>query len=244
MEDFNEMKSPVFIVGAPRSGTTWLWGLLTSHPDIIPLVREDFDISQPSVIDNRRITSETGAFVNYKDKHIIDVIKKKYFDNPEKIIIEKTPSHIFYVDRIFSMFPKSKILYIMRDPRAVISSMLLSNFFHFADSIDDAVKKYRDCVSAITPYLNSSKLHKIRYEDLIIDTENTLSEVFDFIHLPKENIQTIIQENTNVSKVKLDGVFRKGVIDSYKKDLKMQNIRKIEKELGDVLTNYGYEISS
>ena len=48
----------IFIIGAPRSGTTWLWGLLTSHPDVVPLVREDFNPSVSSVINGKRITSE------------------------------------------------------------------------------------------------------------------------------------------------------------------------------------------
>ena len=77
MEKIKKYEDPLFIVGVPRSGTTWIWGLLTSHADVRSLERHDFDPSKPSVINNKRQTSETGAFINFSDDFIKQTIRQK-----------------------------------------------------------------------------------------------------------------------------------------------------------------------
>jgi len=229
----------VFIVGAPRSGTTWLWGLLTSHPEIYPIVSEDIDPSKPSVVGNKRITSETGLFINYSNKTIQDCVYNKIRKFPGKVLVEKTPKHIFYIKKIWKLFPESKIIYVIRDPRAVVSSMLNSYFFKFADSIEDAINKYYEYNCAIFPFLNSSKVKMLKYEDLHCKTAKSIKEILEFIgtrELSEKEMQNIIKENHRKVKVDIDGVFRIGTIDSYKDFLTKDEIQQIEKKLGNIIT--------
>lgn len=232
----------VFIIGAPRSGTTWLWGLLTSFPSITPLLKEDFDATKKTISNGKFKTSETGAFVNYKDSEIKKVILKKQRKFTNKILIEKTPTHIMHVGRILKLFPDSKIIYIQRDPRAVISSMLNSTFFNFADSLEDAIEKYTMYMNAIEPFLDNHNIFSVKYENLYNNTDKYLEEILRFIDIKNstEERKRAILENNKKTKVNIRGVFRKGTINSYLDDLSEQKIDKIERALRDIINKYDY----
>lgn len=242
----NIKKNPklAFIVGPPRSGTTWMWGLLSSHPDIIPLVREDFG-GEPSVMDGRRITSETGAFVNYDNNFIKHVVQKKAADNPDKLLIEKTPLHALKIDRIFKAFPQAKVIFMIRDPRAIISSTMKAEFCQLPRTVDEAIDYYRRFHKAMKKaerYSLREKLMFVRYENLILDTKGEISRVLSFldINCMDELCDEIIRDNHKKSKVALKGVFRKGTVNSYKDDLSPYDIAKIEKNLYDELRILNY----
>jgi len=234
----------IFIVGVPRSGTTWLWGLLSSHPDVVPLVREDFDPEQPSVVAGKRVTSETGAFLRHPEEYIRKVIAQKASLNPGKALVEKTPLHLRKLDRIMAIYPEAKVIHVLRDPRAVICSMVKSTFYPFAASLDDAILQCETCHKALRPFLGEKNLLTVKYEALISNTAKELGIVLDFVGLPKDYLQTQVAENRNTSKVAVNGVFRKGKVDSYKEELTPGQIRDIEKELKGILKAGGYRQST
>ncbi len=230
----------VCIVGVPRSGTTWLWGLLTSHPDVAPLVWEDFDPSRPSVVDGRRLTSETGAFLLYDDAKVAEVVAAKARANPGKTLVEKTPNHIHHVGRIIRLFPRARVLHVLRDPRAVVSSMLHSRFFRFAESLEQATELYRSAMDAVAPWVSDPRVGTVTYEDLAAGPAATLAAVLAFLGLPDREIPRMIAENQGRAKVDRDGVFRKGRTDSYREDLAPEQIRQIELRLGPYMEALGY----
>ncbi len=240
---FKKQKSPVFIIGAPRSGTTWLWGLLTSFPEVVPLLKEDFNPSEKTIIDGKFRTSETGAFINYSNAKIKSVIKKKQKKYPQKTLLEKTPLHILHINDILHLFPKSKIIYIQRDPRATISSMLNSNFFNFANSLDDAIEKYSNYISAAQPFLNHPNIKIVKYENLLKDTKKELLKILNFLKIKYsiEDLNKAIQENSQNSKVAIKGVFRKGFADGYKDELTEIQLKKIYFRLKNIFDLFDYK---
>ncbi len=229
---------PIFIMGIPRSGTTWVWGMLTSHPNIISLTREDFDPNKPSVINGKRITSETGAFVNFDKKFASKIIKNKIKKNRNKIIIEKTPSHALHIEAILNEFPNAKIIYILRDPRAVISSMLNSNFFKFAESVEDACNQYEKYITIYRNFKNNPSLLTVKYEKLIDDPIKEMTRVLNFIGADARYINKIIKENHQKTKVHLPGVLRKGRKDAYKEDLSRKQISYIERKMDCIIKEF------
>jgi hypothetical protein len=220
-----------------------MWGLLTSHPQVIPITREDFDPANPSVVDGRRVTSETGAFVRYDDDFITQVIHRKLQDFPGKVLVEKTPLHTLHIPRIVSLFPQAKLIYMMRDPRAVVASVLHSTFFNFDRSIENATRQYRQFVEQAVPHFGSSRCLAVRYEDLAGDAAAAVGRVLQFLGLSEEPIAQMVEENRGRVKVEIDGVFRRGTVDSYRDDLSREQIAYIESELADLLATY-YPASS
>ena len=60
--------------------------------------------------------------------------------------------------------------------------------------------------------------------------------------LSKKEIKKIFSQNKNKVQSIQPGLFRKGKIDSYKKELTKDEIKKIEEKLKDVMIDYGYKI--
>jgi hypothetical protein len=96
-----------FIVGAQRSGTTYLYQLCTEHPQI--------EMAQP-------IKPEPKFFLNDPEFELgLDHYQKKYFKEKKGAVIfgEKSTSYIEVekaAGRIAQSFPSAKIVFIFRDP--------------------------------------------------------------------------------------------------------------------------------
>jgi len=98
-----QMSLPNFlIIGAPRSGTTWLAMNLREHPDIfMPQIKE----------------------VHYFDRHYAEGIDYylKFFRGAEsfRAVGEATPDYLYFPEvpeRIASVLPESKMILCLRDP--------------------------------------------------------------------------------------------------------------------------------
>ncbi len=239
---FHKDPEIIFIVGTPRSGTTWLWGLLTSHPDIIPINLEDFLSLEQSSFDDRgsRITSETGVFLKLDKETIRENFLTKQRRNPKKKILEKTPAHINHIEDILETFPDAKILHIVRDPRSVISSMQNTTFYNFSNGIEDAIMKYKNFIDGIIPYLDRDMVLTLKYEDLLDQTEEECLRVLKFLKVDPKFVGEMVKENDRCSKVNQKDVFRKGKKDSYKNELSEKEIARVVNELSEYFEIFGY----
>ena len=245
----------VIVCGCPRSGTSWVWGLLISNKNFKPLLIEDFpgiksvgDVRKMKLENGFRTTETTVFFSNLTDVQIKHDISKKIKDEPEVFFVEKTPPNLLKLDRIIKLFPEAKIIHIIRDPRAVANSMLRTEFatgFKFARSLGKAINLYRDFYTAGKRYENYENLIRVGYEDLQKNPELVYSRMLEFIGSPalsKKEIKKIFSQNKNKVQSIQPGLFRKGKIDSYKKELTKDEIKKIEEKLKDVMIDYGYKI--
>src|SRR5262249_26518379 len=153
---------------------------------------------------------ETGAFVRYDDATILQVIRRKIQAFPEKMLVEKTPHHTLHIPRIRNLFPEAKLIYMMRDPRAVVSSVVHSTFFNFDRSVENAARQYRTFFEQATPYFASPGFLMVRYEDLISDLTSSLHRIVEFLGLSKQPMANMMTENHARVKVDIPGVFRRG----------------------------------
>jgi len=121
--------SYLFIIGAPRSGTTWLQILLAQHPDVATtsethvytqyinlfLERWQFEKNRKAdgykvsgltqVIDEEKFHQLLGNFA----EGILDEIK----DKDKSVVVEKTPENTFFVELIHKNFPNAYFLHII-----------------------------------------------------------------------------------------------------------------------------------
>jgi hypothetical protein len=145
--------NPIFVTGAPRSGTTLLRLLLTTHSDIcIPpeslffvaleskygnvsiqieeflddLYGEDFPKFCEWKVDRKLLLNNLNSYQELSYALAVETVYQTYrqqFDPIALIWGDKNPCHIHYVDKIQRHFPESKIILIVRDFRACYSSM-------------------------------------------------------------------------------------------------------------------------
>jgi len=194
-------KKITFIFGVPRSGTTWLWSMLESNKEVIPYL-----ISSIKDENGQYAISETAVYKKHKrPKKMIQSFANK---NYEYRIVEKTPYHTLYFDKIISDFPESKNILILRSPISIVNSMINSQMKAFEKhdipkSCNEIIMYYKN----IRNIVNNSNVYVITYEDLIENTEKELNKVFNYLKITTNDLQKIISENTGKTKVSVKGVW-------------------------------------
>ncbi len=131
----------LLIVGAPRSGTTWLHMLLTRSPAIASAfethlfsgyMRSNFErwrrwVAEDHVMGLHRLMDE-AAYFGLLREFAASVLAKVAEDKPgARFILEKTPAHVAFAQDILALFPDAFFIHLIRDPRAVVASLLAAS---------------------------------------------------------------------------------------------------------------------
>jgi hypothetical protein len=132
---------PVFVVGVPRSGTTWIQRMLAMHPeawglletymfsrasglgallDSTPPARKsgDFDLPLPGlgrIFDREELVAELRSIASGWLRRGSD---------GSRFVIEKSPWHLSDLDVIAEILPEARFVHVMRDGRDVAVSVV------------------------------------------------------------------------------------------------------------------------
>jgi hypothetical protein len=96
---------------------------------------------------------------------------------------EKTPGNLFYADVLHDMFPDGQFIYLMRDPRAGVNSMLNAPMFR-GDAVINALnrRKYDERgLAHLKRSVPAAQRTLIRFEDLVQTPEATLRDLCTFL---------------------------------------------------------------
>jgi Sulfotransferase family len=200
------MHSPMpFIVGSPRSGTTLLRLMLDSHPKLAIPPETGF-LAQPSSqstdpgdflemltgsanwpdfnLDSDALSAALYAIPVFNPADAYRAFYRAYatrFFKPR--YGDKTPSYVFHMQRIEELLPEAHFIHIIRDGRDVAISLRRQWFSPGKETAMQA-KFWSDHVRAGRVSLNKIRRYlEVRYEDLILNTETTLSKICAFIEI-------------------------------------------------------------
>lgn len=146
-----QSKTPVFLVGCPRSGTTLLQSLLAAHPEIISFPESQFFQYCTPEYELRRkklglISKQLKPWLKtYFTEHLdrpellthfpvlplqslyaqkfIKILSFLAEEQNKQIFLEKTPQHIFYINTIKKYLPNVKIIHLLRSGTDVVASL-------------------------------------------------------------------------------------------------------------------------
>ena len=133
---------PIFIVGMPRSGTSLVEQIISSHSDVTPG-------GELSLMDNGGKQLIQKGLLDIEN---LKVVRAHYLNNLNKLscgskfVTDKMPHNFRYLGIIRAAFPEAKIVHVTRDPGAVCWSNF-QRYFPAADlsysyNIADVVKYY------------------------------------------------------------------------------------------------------
>ena len=177
------VKTHVFLLGFPRSGTTLLENVLAGHPDIETVEERDgllaaeTDFIAPPGGLNR--LDEAQDLAPYRDAYWAEMrAAGASLDKP--VFVDKMPLNSLLLPLIAKLFPQAKILLAIRDPRDVVLSCFRRRFgmsekMYELLTLERAAALYdvamQLCEVARENY--PMPFHVIRYEDLVgrFDTE-------------------------------------------------------------------------
>ena len=191
-------KSPVFLVGFPRSGTTLLDQILSSHSQIVVLEEkenlEDFYTRFPATPERLQelMFCPAEQLQTFRDtywKRIEDEVDP----GDDRMVIDKLPLNTILLPYIRQLFPSAKIVFALRDPRDAVFSCFQQRFgmnqamFQFL-KLGTAVSYYDQVMSLASLYKDqlSIPMHLIRYESVITEFDTQVRELLDFLGLPWE----------------------------------------------------------
>lgn len=127
-------------------------------------------------------------FLQRSRKKALETRADKFnFDLPDesfnKRMVAKTP-YVHNLNKFFKLFPKSHLLILIRDGRAVAESRTKS----FQTDYESTIREWALSVDRIIKFDSDpeNQHHKyliVRYEDLFLETETTMRKVLDFLGL-------------------------------------------------------------
>ena len=260
----------VFVVGCPRSGTTWVLGILESHDDVAIATPETLRQKDPSEHGSRESKLFIGKDFDAIHKSLSTIYppreaKEKAFSvgafalcglagrTGAKVIAEKTPTHLWRAHEIAFFFPESRFINVLRDGRDVCVSMLEAHKGWGRDwapgTLEDAAKLWADSVELakkMEEKLPPERWITARYEELLREPIDNIVKLFEFAGLPvdREKAEAIHEENRGGAKAWFKGVFRKGVSGEWRQRFSPEDRRKFNEIAGRQLILAGYESSN
>ena len=189
--DFKDVlrSRPIFIVGMPRSGTSLIEQVLSSHSQIYGAGELDF---LPKIIDKLGIKKPANL------KSFFTQIRNSYYDQIKRIsddhyIIDKLPVNYRWVGFIINAFPEAKIIHIERNPMAVCWSNYKTSFvdygMDFNLSQQDIAKYYSLYFDLINFWKSKYKknIFHVNYENFVNDFEEDSKKILNFLDLKWED---------------------------------------------------------
>ena len=105
--------------------------------------------------------------------YVREVSKK---DPQKTFVIEKSPPHIFYIEQIRKMFPDSKMIFLVRDPRDVVASLKGCDW-----STSNVLVNARVWRNGVERFGRHG--HIVRYEKLVHDASQEMSALCAYLQI-------------------------------------------------------------
>ena len=220
----DELKfTPIFILGMPRSGTTLLEQVLSSHSKIHGAGELNY---LPKIIDNVNLDNIKNFDSFIKTLRSEYYSKVKQLSN-KKFIIDKLPMNFRWIGFIVKAFPEAKIIHIQRNPMAVCWSNYKINFpdsgMDYSLSQKDTAEYYilyNDLMKFWSKNLKE-KIININYENFVNDFVNQTNSLIEKLGIKwEENLKNYNKNNKPVqtaSLLQVRGKIKKNTSEEWKK---------------------------
>lgn len=184
----------IFVLGMPRSGTTLVEQILSSHSKV-------FGGGEVSFLGN-----ELYPFFSKREKDIthsenslnLEALYERYHLHINRLspnkpfFVDKMPTNFIWIGLISLLFPDAKIINVRREPMAVI----WSNFKHyfsgselgFSNDFGDILDFYKSYIELIEFWKRNinQKIYDLDYEKLTERPAREIRLLLDFCNLPWE----------------------------------------------------------
>ncbi len=199
----------LFVIGAPRSGTTMLERILSSHSMILggpephlltPLAHLGiWDKVDKAPYDHILAAESQKLFVDrlpnkqqdYWEacRAYCDVLYGRYLSTSDRpICLDKTPAYGLIVPFMMKVFPDAKYVVLTRHPLAIFSSFANSFFdgdYQVANEHNPILNRYVPALAKAIRQTEVPVFH-VRYENLVKEPENWMRQIYDYIGVPFE----------------------------------------------------------
>src|SRR6266481_1099956 len=193
-------RSPIFILGLPRSGSTLIEQILSSHSQVegtmelavIPRFVQDLQGHERTDSTPRYpgLLAELAAeeFTRLGEKYLSD---SKVYRKGKPYFVDKMPNNFRHLGLIHLILPNAKIIDARRDPLACCFSnykQLFASGQQFTYSIEDITRYYKMYVDLMAHWERAlpGKVLRIQHEDIVENLEANVRRILEFCNLDFE----------------------------------------------------------
>ena len=249
---------PLFVVGAPRSGSTYLTHILNQHPSLFITQESRIMVYVHRMLENGK---DPWCALAYRDQtcslaqeSALGLVRdfystvskpgaKRWGDKFPHYVDPKTDPGC--ADRILSLFPQAQFIHLIRDPRAVVYSLLRkSRSQGMPKTLEESVDVWRRCVET-AENLPPSQIHRVFYENLVQTPERELSKLLEFVGEPMadEVLKFIQQQTLNPTNFSQPtSTLLPGQVTSEWEEMSEKQLSTIALQLGGLPEQLGYEL--
>jgi len=241
----------VFVVGSPRSGTTFLAGAIGSLPGFV-----DLGEVAPLKAAIPALHAEPDEAAARRIRRILTVTRRVAFVGSRRAV-EQTPETAFVSRAAALAFPEARFVHIVRDGRDVACSLLERGWLSAGrGGGDDAGLPYgaearfwveperrqefsaasnaRRAAWAWCRYVSAARvapaerLFELRYETLTADPDGTARELAAFLDAPVNALAQALRGARDTS------------VGRWSRELSEADLAEVEEECGGLLRDLGY----
>ena len=175
---------PVFIVGMPRSGTTLVEQIVSSHSQVTGAGELNFAAQFGAAIAAGMTEANKDALLEFRHNYLN---KMRSVSTGNLIVTDKMPQNFRYLGLLAAAFPEAKIVHVKRNPAAVCwanyKQYFVSKNIGYCYSIDDVISyhgMYEDLMDFWTSTL-SERIYNLDYELLTTDQDSETRQLIEYL---------------------------------------------------------------
>lgn len=207
---------PIFITGMPRTGTTLVDRIISSHSEVTPageltdfglLLKRAVRSPGPYVLDAETLAAGADAdLAQIGADYVAHVRKTIAISTPT--FTDKMPLNILYAPLLLKAMPNARVICLKRHPADTVLSNYRQlfattfSYYNYAYDLDTAARYYAQferLVDHFTKALPDTRFTTVQYESVVADIETETRRLLAFCGLDFE--QACVDFHTNQAPV-------------------------------------------
>jgi len=187
-------RSPVFVVGFPRSGTTLLEQMLDAHPDFRSMDERAYihELIEAMELVGQRYPADLANLTQQEADQLREAysrrVERVVSDLGQRRLVDKNPLNMLCLPMIMRLFPEARIILCLRHPCDVLLScsmqpfrspafmVLCSSLQRLAQGYARAFEQWHRDVDALAPHVI-----EWRYETVVSDFDDQVARLGRFL---------------------------------------------------------------
>ncbi|MFL2583428.1 MAG: tetratricopeptide repeat protein [Gammaproteobacteria bacterium] len=190
---------PIFIVGMPRSGTTLVEQIISSHSKVTGAGELSYAAQFGAAIANGFSEVNEEVLLDFRHRYLA---KLKNVSKKNLIVTDKMPQNFLYTGLLAAVFPEAKLIHVKRNPAAVcwanFRQYFASKNYGYCYAIDDVISYYKLYENLMSFWTNrlSNRIYKLDYELLTANQECETRQLIEYLGLDWDENCLSPQNNT------------------------------------------------